>query len=62
MTAIVLINAVLATTVVGAIVGVLAASIATAPFDRGVTLVRPAHRPRFQRNSSRPAPRRVARA
>jgi hypothetical protein len=56
------INIALAATALVTIAGLLAASIATAPAARGVTLVRRAHRPRFEWARSRPAPPPVARA
>jgi hypothetical protein len=62
MGTIIVINIVLATIVLATIVGLIARSIATAPSDRGVTLVRHARLPRLDWTSSRPVQRPVARA
>jgi hypothetical protein len=56
------INLALGATILVTIVGLIAASIATASADRGVTLVRPARSPRFQWTRSLPTPSWVARA
>lgn len=62
MSTIIAINIALATIVMATIVGLIAAGIATATADRGVTLVRRAPRPRFEWTTTPPVAGRVAQA
>ena len=59
---IVIMNIVLDLAIVTAIVGLLAGSIASEPANRGVTWLRRARRPQFERARSRSMRGRVARA
>ncbi len=62
MSTAIVINIALATIVLTTIVGLISTAIVTASADRGFTLVRRAHRPRFELATSRPTPRWVAQA